>query len=151
MAKKIRVAIIGGQWGITADLRRLRSCPYYEVVAICPAHRETAEPLAKKHNIPMAFWDWHEVVKHPDIDLIDACVRPRIRTEILIEAMRNGKHVRGEVPHARNAAEAKLLRDEARKSGVRTLIGYEWQLMPAFRVMSEKVREGFLGQPYFGH
>jgi predicted dehydrogenase len=151
MNDKIKVAIVGGQWGITANLPALRSLPYFEVVAICTAHRETAEALAEKHAIPMAFWDWRELVKHPGIDLVDACVRPRVRKDILIAAMRNGKHVRGEVPHARNAAEAKELRDEARRSGVKTLIGYEWQLMPAFRVMSEKVREGFLGEPYFGH
>jgi predicted dehydrogenase len=151
MSEKIRVAIVGGQWGITANLAALRSLPDYEVVAICTAHRETAEPLAAEHGIPMAFWDWREVVKHPDIELVDACVRPRVRFEIMIEAMRHGKHVRSEVPFARNAAEAKALRDEARRSGVKTLVGYEWQLMPAFRIMAEKVREGFLGEPYFGH
>jgi predicted dehydrogenase len=151
VSKKIRVAIIGGQWGVTADLPALRSLPHYEVVAICTAHRETAEPLARQHGVPMAFWDWREVVSHPEIDLVDACVRPRVRTQILLEAMRNGKHVRGEVPHARNAAEARVLRDAARHSGVKTLIGYEWQLMPAFRVLSEKVRSGYLGDPYFGH
>jgi predicted dehydrogenase len=151
VADKIRVAIVGGQWGITADLRALRALPDYEVVAICTAHRETAEPLAREHGIPLAFWDWREVVKHPGIDLVDACVRPRLRTEIMLEAMRNGKHVRSEVPFARNAAEARALRDEAAVSGVRTLIGYEWQLMPAFRIMAEKVRQGFLGEPYFGH
>jgi len=151
MSGKIRVAIVGGQWGITADLAALRSLPDYEVVAICTRHRETAEPLAKQHGIPLAFWDWREVVKHPDIDLVDACVRPRVRTEIMLEAMRHGKHVRSEVPFARNAQEARALRDEARRSQVKTLVGYEWQLMPAFRVMAEKVREGFLGEPYFGH
>jgi predicted dehydrogenase len=151
MAEKIRVAIVGGQWGITADLAALRALPDYEVVAICTRHRETAEPLAKEHGIPMAFWDWREVVRHPEIDLVDACVRPRARTEIMLEAMRHGKHVRSEVPFARNAAEAKALRDGAAASGVRTLIGYEWQLMPAFRIMAEKVQQGFLGDPYFGH
>jgi predicted dehydrogenase len=151
MAKSIRVAIVGGQWGITADLKALRALPDYEVVAICTAHRETAEPLAREHAIPMAFWDWREVVRHPDIDLVDACVRPRVRTEIMLEAMRHGKHVRSEVPFARNAAEARALRDEAAACGVCTLIGYEWQLMPAFRIMAEKVQQGFLGEPYFGH
>ena len=52
MTDKIRVAIIGGQWGITADLQALRSLPQYEVVAICTRHRETAEPLAREHGIP---------------------------------------------------------------------------------------------------
>jgi predicted dehydrogenase len=151
VSDRIKVAIIGGQWGITADLAALRALPDYEVVAICTAHRETAEPLAREHGIPMAFWDWREVVRHPEIDLIDACVRPRVRTEIMLEAMRNGKHVRSEVPFARNAAEARALRDEAVRSGVRNLIGYEWQLMPAFRIMAEQVAQGFLGEPYFGH
>jgi predicted dehydrogenase len=121
------------------------------VVAICTRHRETAEPLAREHGIPMAFWDWREVVKHPEVDLVDACVRPRARTEIMLAAMHHGKHVRSEVPFARNAAEARALRDEAARSGVRNLIGYEWQLMPAFRVLSELARQGYLGDPYFGH
>jgi predicted dehydrogenase len=151
MAERIRVAIIGGQWGITADLRALRALPDYEVVAICTAHRETAEALAREHAIPMAFWDWREAVAHPAIDLVDACVRPRLRTEIMLAAMHQGKHVRSEVPFARNAGEARALRDAALQSGVCTLIGYEWQLMPAFRAMAEKVRQGFLGVPYFGH
>jgi len=151
MGGKIRVAIVGGQWGVTADLAALRALPDFEVVAICTAHQESAERLARENSIPMAFWDWREVVKHPEIDLVDACVRPRIRTEIMLEAMRHGKHVRSEVPFARSAAEAKALRDEAARSGVCAHIGYEWQLMPAFRVLSEKVRGGFLGQPYFGH
>ena len=151
MSDRIRVAIIGGQWGVVSHLPAFRSLPDYEVVAICTAHQESAERLAREHGIPLAFWDWREVVRHPEVDLIDACVRPRVRTEMLVEAMRHGKHVVGEVPHARSTEEARVLRDTAVQSRVKHLIGYEWQMMPAFRVLTEKVRAGFLGQPYFGH
>src|SRR5215467_8027026 len=75
----LRVGIISAAWGAQAHLPAWRAVPGVEVVAICTAHRETAEAAATQHSVAMPFWDAQEMARHPDIDIVDAGTRPSYR------------------------------------------------------------------------
>jgi hypothetical protein len=93
VAERLRVGIISANWGVTAHLPAWRANPDVEVVAICTAHRETAEAAAKAHKIPKAFWDYRKMAEDAEVDVVDVGTRPSLRYDMCIASLRAGKHV----------------------------------------------------------
>ena len=111
MAEKIRVGIISANWGITAHLPAWRANPDVEVVAICTAHRETAEAAARAHHIPRPFWDYRTMAEDPEIDLVDVGTRPNLRHDMCMRSLKAGKHVYTGVPFAATLEHARELKE----------------------------------------
>src|SRR5207244_12504999 len=65
--QELRVGIFSANWGVQAHLPAWRVVPETEVIAICTAHRETAEAAAAAHAIPRPFWDYRELARAPDL------------------------------------------------------------------------------------
>src|SRR5438874_11657824 len=102
---------------MVAHLPAWRAVPGVEVVAVCTAHRETAEAAAAQHAIDMPFWDATEMARHPEIDLVDVGTRPSYRREMCLAALEAGKHVYGGIPFAADLDAARALRDAAAAAG----------------------------------
>jgi predicted dehydrogenase len=116
-----------------------------EVVGICTAHRETAEQAAAEHDVPLAFWDAHQMATHPEIDLVDAGTRPSYRRDMCLAALHNGKHVYNAIPFAANLDAAKELRDAAAAAGTVTAVDAYSEHLGPFRFAEEVLAEGALG------
>ena len=99
---KIRIGIIGANpgygWSMRAHLPALLLLPGYELTAVCTSRPETAEESKKAYGAKMAFHDYHEMVKHPDIDLVSVSVRVPRHHEMVMAALEAGKHVFCEWP-----------------------------------------------------
>src|SRR5690606_41169440 len=97
MADKIRVGIIGasvnGSWSTRSHIPALGVLPEYQLKAIATTRQETADASAKAFGAELAFGDYREMVRHPDIDLVAVCVRVPHHYELTMEALRAGKHV----------------------------------------------------------
>lgn len=146
MAAKIRVGIISANWGVTAHLPAWRAHPDVEVVAICTAHRETAEAAAKAHKIPLAFWDYRKMAQDPSLDVVDVGTRPNLRYDMCMTSLNAGKHVYTGVPFAASIEHARDLRDtqlESRRVGA---IDAYSEYLPPFVLAKEMIEEGALGQ-----
>lgn len=146
----IRVGIISANWGAYAHLPAWRSIPGVEVVGICTSRRETAEAAANRLGVPKAFWDYREMAVDPDIDLIDCGTRPNIRHEMVLSALRAGKHVYNGIPFAASLAQARELHDAWCASGLVGCVDAFIPWIPAHRLLKEMVDDGFLGRPFGG-
>src|SRR5919202_3365157 len=148
--ERIRLGIIGANmrygWGTRAHLPALARLPDYEVVAVCTAHRETAEETAKQFGVPLAFHDHHEMLRHPDIDAVAVVVRVPLHHRLTMDALRAGKHVLTEWPLGANLSEAQEMADLARAQGVHTMVGLQGRLAPAFLRLKELIEEGYVGE-----
>src|SRR5713101_1949541 len=100
--EKIRIGIIGANahygWSMRAHLPALLALPEYELTAVCTSRRETAEESAKHYGAKLAFHDYHEMVKHPGIDLVSVSVRVPLHRQMVMAALEAGKHVFCEWP-----------------------------------------------------
>ena len=141
----IRVGIISAAWGAQAHLPAWRAVPGVEVVAICTAHRETAEAAANEHDIAMPFWDAAEMARHPDIDVVDVGTRPSYRRDMCLAALGAGKHVYDGIPFAADLDAAKALRDAAAAAGTVAVVDAYSEHFAPFRFAEEVVGEGTLG------
>ena len=86
--EKIRIGIIGANarygWSMRAHLPALLALPEFELTAVCTSRPETAAESAKAYGAKMAFHDYHEMVSHPDIDLVSVSVRVPLHHDMLM-------------------------------------------------------------------
>jgi predicted dehydrogenase len=91
---------------------------------------------------------WQTLVDRDDIDLVDICTPGDTHAEIAIAALQAGKHVLCEKPLANSVEEAEAMTraaDEARASGVRSMVGFTYRRVPAIALARQLVTEGRLG------
>ena len=144
----LRVGVISANWGMSAHLPAWRANRGVEVVGVCTAHRETAQAAARTHEIPMAFWDYREMVSHPDIDLVDIGTRPNLRYEMCMEALRAGKHVYNGIPFADTLEHARDLRDAAESARSVTAIDAYSEYLPPIVMAKEIIDDNGIGELY---
>ncbi|MEM2187092.1 MAG: Gfo/Idh/MocA family oxidoreductase, partial [Thermofilaceae archaeon] len=68
--------------------------------------------------------------------------------EPTLEALEAGKHVLCEKPLARNAEEARVLRDAARRAKVKAMVAFNYRFVPAVQLARQLVKSGVLGRIY---
>jgi len=152
----IKVGIVGAsadpfQWGSTAHVPALRSLPEYEVVAVAATNQANAEAAAVQHGIPMAFGNFDEMVRHPDIDLVCVVTSVLHHHRLVMGAIEAGKHVFCEWPLGVTTQQAIEMRDLAEARGVRTLVGLQNRCAPVVRYVRDLIARGFVGDVLFAN
>lgn len=159
MAKRLKVAVVGAsisnspdgreRFAIRAHLPALKLLSdQYELVAVCTTRMETASETAKKFDVPHAFDNVERMLRElPEIDVVCVAVRPVIHHQVVMAALRAGKHVYCEQPLGVTTAQAKEMFDLARAKGVRTVVGHQHHYDPAALQMADMVRQGYIGKP----
>ena len=148
MSDKLRIGIISANWGVAAHLPAWRANPDIEVVGICTAHQHTAEAAANANSIPLPFWDYREMVQHPDIDIVDAGTRPNLRYDMCLAALRAGKHVYNGVPFTDSLEHARDLYDTYKASGRVAAVDAYSEYMPAIVFAKELIDDDAVGELY---
>ena len=99
MLKPIRVGLIGS--GFVAELHMHAYRRVYGVavsVAAVVSRGDHVLDFAKKYQIAKVYRDYKEILKDPEIDVIDICTPAVLHAPMIIEAMQAGKHVICEKP-----------------------------------------------------
>ncbi len=92
--------------------------------------------------------DWREVVRDPQVNLVDICTPDHLHSEIAIAAAEEGKDIVCEKPLARNVIEGKRMLEATRKNDVRGIVAYTYRVVPAIQLAKQMVEEGELGEIY---
>ena len=148
--EKIRLGIIGANanygWSMRAHLPALLALPEYELTAVCTSSAETAAESAKAYGAKLAFHDYHELVAHPDIDLVSVSVRVPLHHDMVMAALEEGKHVFCEWPLGANLEEAQEIASLARSKGVISMVGLQARGAPAILHLKELIGQGYVGE-----
>ncbi len=128
--QQVKVAVIGlGFMGVT-HLRAYLDTPGAQIVAVCDAVRlpvngvlqGVAGNVKKTDDIDLGprvrvYTRWEEVLRDPEVELIDLCTPTPLHPDQAIAALEAGKHVFCEKPMARTSARARDILRAAEKSG----------------------------------
>lgn len=101
MAKKeVTVAIIGGGYGAVLHLNGYAKVHGVDVrlKTLVDVDLEKAIVLKAKYGIEQVVGDYREVLKDPEIDIVDIVTPPALHAQMVYDAMRAGKHVICEKP-----------------------------------------------------
>jgi len=96
---KIRVGLVGS--GFVAELHMYAYKRVYGVdaeVAAVVSRGDHVELFAKKHGIAQTYRNYRALLADPAIDVIDICTPPALHAEMIVSAVRAGKHVICEKP-----------------------------------------------------
>lgn len=107
------------------------------------------EAFARRWGWKNSSTNWHEAFANPEIDLVDVTSPNNAHAEMSIAALESGKHVACEKPLAGTLADARQMRDAARKhKGQKTYVWYCYRRVPAVALAHQLAREGRLGRIY---
>ncbi len=145
--RPLRIGIIGANWSLKVHGTAWRLLPGVEVAAVCTAHQETAEAAAKMFGVPKAYWSVDDLAADPTLDVIDVGSRPSFRYDMVMAALKGGKHVYDALPFALNATKAREMRDAQQRAKRVGIVDAQFRWVPAGMHMKKLVDEGFIGQP----
>jgi predicted dehydrogenase len=107
------------------------------------------QAFAKKWGWANATVDWKAAVTNPEIDLVDVTTPNNKHLEFVIAALEAGKHVACEKPLAATLADARTMRDAAKKSKKsKTFVWYNYRRVPAVAAAYQIAAAGKLGRIY---
>ena len=112
---------------------------------ICGRTREKVEAAARAYGWEDAATDWHEVVRRPDIQLVDIGTPPDTHAEIAIAAARAGKAVLCEKPLSTSVRDAERMLAAVERAGVTHMVCHNYRRVPAVALAHEIIQDGRLG------
>ncbi|MCF7707361.1 MAG: Gfo/Idh/MocA family oxidoreductase [Verrucomicrobia bacterium] len=105
-----------------------------------------AEPLKLDMTNITPYADFNDLVKNPEIDLIDICAPTHLHERLTIAALEAGKHVVCEKPMARRSSEARTMAGAAGKSGKFLMPAMCMRFWPEWAWLKEQVRNKSFGK-----
>lgn len=145
MSGTVNVGIIGANWGMVGHLPALRALPNVDVRAVCTSREETALAAAERHGLARPYWDYREMVREPDLDLIVVGSKPSNRFPMVMAALAAKKHVFNANPFAVDLEEAEQMVEAQRRAGVVGALDAQFQWTPQIAHAKALVEQGYVG------
>lgn len=136
---KIRVGIVGLEFGSKVLLPAFRKDPRAEVVALAGTHVEKAERIAKECGVAEAYGDWRLMLSNANLDAIAIATPPLVQVEIAEAFLKKGLPVFAEKPLGVTSSQTEKLAMLAH--GLTTGVDFEFVEAPTFRLFKDSVAE----------
>jgi predicted dehydrogenase len=155
MAKEsINVCLVGQKFmGRTHSNAFLKVGKFFDVPiqpvmhTIAGRNRAELEEFKERWGWQNASIDWKTAITNPDIGLVDIGTPNHLHAEMSIAALEAGKHVACEKPLAGTLADARQMRDAAKKARKsKTFVWYNYRRVPAVALAYQLAKEGKLGR-----
>ena len=143
--KNVKIGIVGAKFAGGFHMDVWKTIPGAEVDAIADLSEEARTDFQKKHGIPKAYSSGADLVRDPDIDVVDICVPNFLHAEIAAAAMEAGKNVICEKPFATTMEDAHKVLEAHTKSGTRFFYAEDWLFVPALQRMETIIKNGGIG------
>ncbi len=117
--------------------------PILEVVADVDAN--ALEKWAGEFGFARWTTNWREIIEDPRVDVVDITTPNHLHAEMAIAAAQAGKHIYCEKPLATTSADAARIVAEVEKSGVITIVGFNYLKNPAQAFAKQLIESGELG------
>ena len=151
--KQLNVAMIGYGFMGKAHSQAWRNVSrFFEVTqeiklkVICGRNEAALKKVQEKEGWEQFETDWQKVVQNPEIDVIDLCTSGDSHAEIAIAALKAGKHVLCEKPLANSFEEAEAMVAAAKAARGKSMVGFNYRLVPAISFAEHLVASGKLGK-----
>jgi predicted dehydrogenase len=156
MPKPIQVGLIGTKFMGRAHSNALAQVAHFFDLPREPVMQIAVGRNAKELAAFAARWGWRQIttrwqdlVEDEEIGLVDVATPNDVHAEPSIALLEAGKHVACEKPLAGTLADARAMRDAARKAKKsKTFVWYNYRRCPAVALAHQLVEEGRIGRVY---
>ena len=118
--------------------------PILEMVADVDAN--ALEKWAGEYGFARWTTNWQEIIEDPRVDLVDITTPNHLHAEMAIAAAQAGKHIYCEKPLATTSADAARIVAAVEKSGVISIVGFNYLKNPAQAFARQLIESGELGE-----
>lgn len=147
----IRVGVIGAGFIGPVHIESLRRLGYVDVVALATSSQEGAERRAGELSVPRAYGDFHDLIRDPDVDVVDISAPNVLHYPAAKAALEYGKHVVCEKPLAMTSGESGELVALAKRSGLVNAVTFNIRFYPLLQHARAMIRRGDLGTIHSVH
>ena len=117
------------------------------LVGVCTSREETAQRAAEHGGFEFGTTDYQKLLERDDIHIINCCTPNDLHKDIIIGALKAGKHIYCDKPMTMNLAEAREVMDVAGESEMVHQMTFQYRFMPPMMRAKQLIDEGFLGEP----
>ena len=122
----------------------------FKVVGITDRNREQAERTAKEHGIAKVYASVDELLRQPEVEIVDIAVYPAEQGAIVEQATAAGKHLLCQKPLADEYAKAVRSVDLAERAKVKIAVNQQMRWDAGIRCTRLLIDDGWLGTPTYG-
>lgn len=140
---EVRVAIIGGGFGMSAHLPAFTSIPGVRVVAVADGGSGRASVFAKRGIEYSPTWE--TALGFQRLDAVSIAAPPILHRQIVLAALKRGLHVFCEKPFGSSVADAEVMLREARAGGLIGAVNFQFRFEPGIEAMRELLVGGAIG------
>ncbi|MFL6584653.1 MAG: Gfo/Idh/MocA family protein [Chthoniobacterales bacterium] len=144
----MNVGIIGTGWPGQQHAIALSSSKRGRLHSCADLDEQRRAAFVKEFGPDMAVGDYHEMLADAAVDAVMICLPNYLHFPASLAALEAGKHVFCEKPPTLNAAQMKVLRDQASERGLVYFFGRQFRFTPGMLAAKRLIAEGRLGNIY---
>lgn len=142
----LHIGIIGlGAIGLRL-IKQFRDHSDVEIVAVCDQLESLARETADTIGGVQSYIDYRDAIADERVDIVYVAVPPKYHHEIVMEALRAGKHVLCEKPLANSLEEAKEMALAAKEAGVVHAMNFPLNYGPSATKLAEMISGNYIGK-----
>jgi predicted dehydrogenase len=146
----LRVGVIGANadrgWARESHVPAVHHLDGLELAAIANRSEPSAVAAAEAFGAPRAYGDPAELIADPDVDVVAITTTVPTHRDLVLAALRAGRHVYVEWPLAASRSDAESLASAAQAAGVHLALGLQGRMNPAAVRARTLVRGGAVGR-----
>ena len=150
---EIGVGLVGYKFMGRAHSNAYRQVPHFfhvdpapRMVAICGRDEASVRNAAENLGWEGYETDYEALIARPDIQLIDVSTPGDTHKDVVLAALKAGKHVICEKPLANNLAEAREMLEAANAAGTVAVVNYNYRRVPAVQLAKKLIDDGLIGE-----
>ncbi len=148
--EKPKIAIIGLGWiSQVFHLPILSKISDVEISCLCDRDKNRARALSEKYGIKRYYTDFHEMLKHEELDAVDICASTDVHKEAAIASLEAKRDVFVEKPVARKLEEAIAIAESVKKNKKKLMVGMNHRFRPDTMMLRSFIENKELGKIFY--
>lgn len=146
--KKLNIGVIGAGWPGQMHALAIREVDGANLYACADLDDKRRAAFENEYAPSKSYGHYQELLQDRQVNAVIVCLPNFLHFPASLAALEAGKHVLCEKPPTMNAAEMKVLRDEAAKRRLNYFFSRQYRFTPGMRAAKVAVEEGRLGKIY---
>jgi predicted dehydrogenase len=117
-------------------------------VGVCTESDKSADLAVDQLGFELKTKDYHELLDRNDIQIVNICTPNYLHKQVIMDALKTGKHIYCDKPLALNSTEAREICEAGKHVNTTQQMTFEYRFIPAIMRAKEMVQSGFLGDVY---
>ena len=143
--EKINWAVLGCGNIAKTFMSSVKKVANAKVVACASSELSRAQDFAKTHNIDKPFGSYSSMLQDDSVDAVYIATTHNFHFSLIMQCLKQGKHVLCEKPMTLNAQQAKVAFDYAQKHKLLLVEAVWTRFLPAILSLKETIQSGVIG------